>query len=156
MLSGKCRFFGLVVFDFSSNFFQKAFQTYICGLILGHCFAATLSCGGLLILGLFWAGLGIFSGCLNFCCSCFSALLLVCFSACLLFAVPAFMHFCFCVYVLFCNHALHDISNEDKNTQTIPIFRVAPQWIWKVQPPVRSRFPVRSIPTYMVIFLLQV
>ena len=129
---------------------RMPFEHRFAAWFLARAFAATLSCGGLFILGFFPAGLGIFSGCFNLCCSCFSALLLVCFSACLLFAVAASIHFCFCVYVL------HDISNEDKNTQTIPIFRVAPQWIWKVQPPVRSRFPVRSIPTYMVIFLLQV
>ena len=40
-------------------------------------FVATLSYGGLLILGFFWAGSGIFFGFLNFFCSCFSAFLLV-------------------------------------------------------------------------------
>ena len=82
-------------------------------------FVATLSYGGLLVSGFFWAGSGIFFGFLNFFCSCFSAFLLLCFSACLLFCsllvcfscfscfsaillFPAFLLLCFSCFSLFC------------------------------------------------------
>ena len=109
MLSGICRFVGLVFCDFSGNFFQNAFQTYICGLILGPCFCRNpflwraidfrffLSRFRYLlwILEFLLFLLLCFFVCLLCCFSCFYVFLLLC-----LFVFPAFPLFCF--FLFFC------------------------------------------------------
>ena len=122
MLSRICRLLGVVFCDFSVNLSQNAFQTYMCGLILGPCFC----CNPFLwraidfrfLLGRFRYFLWIleflllcFSTSLLFCLFallfflflCFSASLLVCFScfSVILFS-PAFLLLCFSCFSLFC------------------------------------------------------
>ena len=112
MLSGICRFVGLVFCDFSGNFFQNAFQTYICGLILGPCFCRNPFLWGaidfrfflsrfrylLWILEFLLFLLLCFFVCLLCCFSCFYVFLLLC-----LFVFPVFPLFCFFpVFLLLC------------------------------------------------------
>ena len=165
MLSCICRFLGLVFCVFSGNFFQNAFQTYICGLILGPCFCRNpflwraIDFRFLLsrfryflwILKFLLLLLLCFSTSLLFCVFAllFSACMLVllfryfvfsCFSASLLFLLlsvllPCFFPFssCFAAFLLLClsistclflQSCIFMIFLKDKNTQTIPIFRV--------------------------------
>ena len=174
LLSGICRFLGLVFCDFLAISLRMPFKNKcaIWGLILGMCFCRSPFLWRAIDFSFFWAGSGIFFGFLNFFCSCFSAFLLLCFSACLLFCSLLVCFSCFSAILFFpCFSAsllfyfylsfsavmhFHDISNKDKNTQTIPIFRVTFSRIWIVQASVISRFPIWPIPTYMGICLSQV
>ena len=131
MLSRICRLLGVVFCDFSVNLSQNAFQTYMCGLILGPCFCCNpflwraIDFGFLLgrfryflwILEFLLFLLLCFSTSLLFCLFallfflllCFSASLLVCFSCfsvilfLLLFCFSAFLAslFCFPAFFLF-------------------------------------------------------
>ena len=156
MLSGKCRFFGLVVFDFSSNFFQKAFQTYICGFNLGHCFCRNPFLWRAIDFGSLSSRFRYFLWMLEF-----LLFLLLCFATCLLFCLLALCCSCFYAFLLLCLRAFlqpcvawyFQWGQKYANHSHISC---CPYMIWKLQPPVISRFLIIFIPTYMVICLLQV
>ena len=109
LLSGICRFLGLVFCDFLAISLRMPFKNKfaIWGLVLGLCFCRSPFLWRAIDFSFFWAGSGIFFGFLNFFCSCFSAFLLLCFSACLLFfffsACMLFLLFRYFVFfLLFC------------------------------------------------------
>ena len=95
----------------------------------------------------------------------FCYFLLFCFSAFLASLCSVSLFFCFLFFLLRCFSTslpfyfylsfsavmhLHDISNKDKNMQTIPIFRVTFSRIWIVQASVIGRFPIWPNPTYYI------
>ena len=111
LLSGICRFLGLVFCDFLAISLRMPFKNKfaIWGLVLGLCFCRSPFLWRAIDFSFFWAGSGIFFGFLNFFCSCFSAFLLLCFSACLLFFFPLLVCFsailffsCFSASLLLC------------------------------------------------------
>ena len=165
MLSGICRFLGLVFCDFLAISLRMPFKNKfaIWGLILGLCFCRSPFLWRaidfrfllsrfryflwileflLLLLFYFSAFLRVcsFVLCLYafpafplFCF--FPAFLLLCFSCFSLFCFPVFFPFfsCFAAFLLLClsistclflQSCIFMIFLKDKNTQTIPIFRV--------------------------------
>ena len=103
LLSGICRFLGLVFCDFLAISLRMPFKNKcaIWGLILGLCFCRSPFLWRAIDFSFFWAGSGIFFGFLNFFCSCFSAFLLLCFSACLLFCSLLVCFSCFSAILFF-------------------------------------------------------
>ena len=101
LLSGICRFLGLVFCDFLAISLRMPFKNKfaIWGLILGLCFCRSPFLWRAIDFRFFWAGSGIFFGFLNFFCSSllfyFSAFLRVCSFVLCLYAFPAFPLFCF-------------------------------------------------------------
>ena len=103
LLSGICRFLGLVFCDFLAISLRMPFKNKfaIWGLILGLCFCRSPFLWRAIDFSFFWAGSDIFFGFLNFFCSCFSAFLLLCFSACLLFCSLLVCFSCFSAILFF-------------------------------------------------------
>ena len=97
MLSRICRLLGVVFCDCSVNLSQNAFQTYMCGLILGPCFCCNPFLWRAIDFRFLLGRFRYFLWILEFLLLCFSTSLLFC-----LFALLFFLFLCFSASLLVC------------------------------------------------------